>query len=128
MAGGNLGAWLLAAGASAAAVDAQPSFNMTAQQKKQSKKKQQRNQRREAKAAAAAGGAPTAPAAAAAAGPAAAQDVGFATFEVHTSGIGSRLLSRWGWSEGEGLGRVRQGRAEPIRAEQRPKNMGLGFQ
>jgi hypothetical protein len=126
MAGGNLDAWLLAAGASAAAVDAQPSFNMTAQQKKQSKKKQQRNQRREAKAAAAAGGAPAAPAAAA--GPAAAQDVGFATFEVHTSGIGSRLLSRWGWSEGEGLGRVRQGRAEPIRAEQRAKNLGLGFQ
>jgi hypothetical protein len=47
---------------------------------------------------------------------------------VHTTGIGSRLLAQWGWSEGQGLGRDRQGRAEPLRAERRPKQLGLGFE
>lgn len=42
------------------------------------------------------------------------------------AGIGSRLMQKMGWIEGTGLGRGRQGRAEPISALQRPKNRGLG--
>lgn len=42
------------------------------------------------------------------------------------AGIGSRLMRSMGWQEGQGLGRARQGRAEPLAAVQRPKNLGLG--
>jgi hypothetical protein len=69
---------------------------------------------------------------AAAPAPAAAQpgpasmSLGFGTFERHGSGIGSRLMARMGWSEGQGLGREQRGRVEPIKATQRPKNLGLG--
>jgi hypothetical protein len=52
--------------------------------------------------------------------------LGFAGFERYTSGIGSRLMARLGWVEGMGLGRERQGRAEPVQALQRPKGLGLG--
>ncbi|GAX76731.1 hypothetical protein CEUSTIGMA_g4178.t1 [Chlamydomonas eustigma] len=52
--------------------------------------------------------------------------LGFAGFERYTSGIGSRLMARMGWVEGMGLGRERQGRAEPVKALQRPKGLGLG--
>ena len=52
--------------------------------------------------------------------------LGYGGFERHTTGIGSRLMERMGWSEGAGLGRVRQGRPEPVAAEKRPKNLGLG--
>jgi hypothetical protein len=50
----------------------------------------------------------------------------FGAFERHTTGIGSRLLGRWGWQQGRGLGREAQGIAEPIRTAARPKNLGLG--
>jgi hypothetical protein len=50
----------------------------------------------------------------------------FAGFETFTKGIGSRLLSRWGWSEGQGLGKAQQGIAEPVRTQPRPKQLGLG--
>lgn len=52
--------------------------------------------------------------------------LGFAGFERYTNGIGSRLMARMGWEEGMGLGRDRQGRAEPVRATMRPKGLGLG--
>jgi G patch domain-containing protein 2 len=51
---------------------------------------------------------------------------GFAAFEQHGSGIGSRLMQRMGWSVGEGLGRARQGMPEPLAAVMRPKHRGLG--
>jgi len=53
--------------------------------------------------------------------------IGFAAFEVHTTGIGSKLMASMGWSAGSGLGRARQGRAEPLKAAMRPKKQGLGF-
>ncbi|GAB4821153.1 hypothetical protein N2152v2_008199 [Parachlorella kessleri] len=50
-------------------------------------------------------------------------------FERHTTGIGSRLLAKWGFGgEGSGLGREGQGRAEPLRASRRAKGLGLGAQ
>ena len=52
--------------------------------------------------------------------------LGFASFERFTNGIGSRLMGRMGWVEGMGLGRERQGRAEPVQAVKRPKGLGLG--
>lgn len=48
-------------------------------------------------------------------------------FERHTTGIGSRLLAKWGFvGEGSGLGRAQQGIAEPVRASRRAKGLGLG--
>merc|ERR1712130_876601 len=38
------------------------------------------------------------------------------------------MLKRMGWSEGKGLGKNEQGRKEPVRAQSRPKNKGLGHQ
>lgn len=57
---------------------------------------------------------------------AASMALGFAKFEQHTRGVGSRLMARMGWVEGMGLGAQKQGRAEPVQALRRPKNLGLG--
>lgn len=57
--------------------------------------------------------------------PLVAGDYGF--FEKHTTGIGSKLLAKWGFAgEGAGLGRSQQGRAEPLQAVRRAKKLGLG--
>lgn len=51
----------------------------------------------------------------------------FGKFEQHTTGYGSRMLARWGFSgQGAGLGRDQQGIAEPVAAFVRPKKLGLG--
>ena len=48
-------------------------------------------------------------------------------FEVHTTGFGSRMLTRMGFSgEGSGLGAAAQGIAEPIQGTVRPRQLGLG--
>jgi hypothetical protein len=51
---------------------------------------------------------------------------GFAAWEAHGSGVGSRLLRAMGWREGQGLGRAGEGRAEPLRPALRPRGRGLG--
>lgn len=48
------------------------------------------------------------------------------TFEAHTTGFGSRMMSKMGFVEGQGLGRDRQGICSPLEAVKRAKNLGLG--
>ncbi|XP_031721815.1 G patch domain-containing protein 2 isoform X1 [Anarrhichthys ocellatus] len=43
------------------------------------------------------------------------------------SNMGSRMLQSMGWSPGMGLGPEGRGITEPVRATQRPKGTGLGF-
>lgn len=51
----------------------------------------------------------------------------YGQFERHTRGIGSKLMQQMGYmGAGTGLGRAKQGIAEPLKAAQRPKNLGLG--
>lgn len=50
----------------------------------------------------------------------------FGAFEQHTRGFGSRMLSKMGFVEGQGLGRHRDGIASPLASTQRPKRLGLG--
>ncbi|KAM6147696.1 zinc finger CCCH-type with G patch domain-containing protein [Erethizon dorsatum] len=49
----------------------------------------------------------------------------FAGWEVHTRGIGSRLLARMGYEFGKGLGRHAEGRVEPISAVVLPRGKSL---
>ncbi|KAM6163348.1 zinc finger CCCH-type with G patch domain-containing protein isoform 2-T2 [Rhynchocyon petersi] len=49
----------------------------------------------------------------------------FAGWEVHTRGIGSRLLAKMGYEHGKGLGRNAQGRVEPIHAVVLPRGKSL---
>ncbi|XP_028754025.1 uncharacterized protein LOC114713519 isoform X2 [Neltuma alba] len=50
------------------------------------------------------------------------------SFEVHTTGFGSRMMAKMGYIEGGGLGKNGQGVAEPIEVIQRPKSLGLGVE
>ncbi|XP_016057684.1 PREDICTED: zinc finger CCCH-type with G patch domain-containing protein [Miniopterus natalensis] len=49
----------------------------------------------------------------------------FAGWEVHTRGIGSRLLAKMGYEFGKGLGRHSDGRVEPIHAVVLPRGKSL---
>ena len=53
-------------------------------------------------------------------------EMSYASFEKHTVGIGSKLLTKWGYEKGSGLGRKSDGIAEPIKVISRPKGLGLG--
>jgi hypothetical protein len=50
----------------------------------------------------------------------------FGAFEKHTSGVGSKLLAKWGFEHGSGLGKNGRGMQTPIQVESRPKRLGLG--
>lgn len=52
--------------------------------------------------------------------------VAIGTFEAHTKGFGSRMMSKMGFVEGQGLGRDGQGINSPLEAVKRPKSLGLG--
>nr|AAL48124.1 RH03791p [Drosophila melanogaster] len=45
---------------------------------------------------------------------------------ISSSNVGSRLLQKMGWSEGQGLGRKNQGRTQIIEADGRSNYVGLG--
>lgn len=49
----------------------------------------------------------------------------FAGWEVHTRGIGSRLLAKMGYEFGKGLGKHAEGRVEPIHAVVLPRGKSL---
>jgi len=53
--------------------------------------------------------------------------VGENTQPIPENNIGNRMLQSMGWTPGTGLGPDGKGIAEPIRAIQRPKGLGLGF-
>ncbi|KAE9602337.1 hypothetical protein Lal_00049971 [Lupinus albus] len=50
------------------------------------------------------------------------------SFEIHTTGFGSKMLAKMGYMEGAGLGINGQGMAEPIEVIRRPKSLGLGVE
>jgi hypothetical protein len=51
----------------------------------------------------------------------------FGDFEEHTTGIGSKLLAKWGFAgAGSGLGRGGTGISEPLQVKMRAKGLGLG--
>lgn len=64
----------------------------------------------------------------ASAGAGAASSANIGSFEVHTTGFGSKMLAKMGYTEGEGLGRNGQGMAKPIEVIRRPKSLGLGVE
>jgi len=53
-------------------------------------------------------------------------DDDFVVFENHTRGIGSKLLKRMGY-EGKGMGINGQGIVSPIKVEELPRQVGLGY-
>ena len=54
------------------------------------------------------------------------KDAYIGSFEKHTKGIGSKLMSKMGY-EGKGLGRHAHGIVERIIIEERPQYLGLGY-
>ncbi|KAL4526522.1 hypothetical protein Ndes2526A_g00968 [Nannochloris sp. 'desiccata'] len=51
----------------------------------------------------------------------------YGDFEAHTTGIGSKLLAKWGFAGvGSGLGRGGTGISEPLQVKMRAKGLGLG--
>ncbi|CAI2181653.1 3869_t:CDS:10 [Funneliformis geosporum] len=55
-------------------------------------------------------------------------DKNFGSFEKHTKGIGLKLMMKYGYKIGEGLGSERSGIVNPIETQLRPARMGLAYQ
>lgn len=51
---------------------------------------------------------------------------GFAAFERHTTGFGSRMLVRMGYTQGKGLGAEEQGIRTPLQHSRQTGRLGLG--
>lgn len=62
------------------------------------------------------------------AGPAAEHAPPPPTLALPRGNVGYRLLQAAGWREGTGIGAREQGRLEPLEAEMRPTQAGLGFE
>ena len=43
-----------------------------------------------------------------------------------TSAFGEKMLKKMGWTEGEGLGKTKKGKTEPLQIRKRKENLGLG--
>lgn len=48
-------------------------------------------------------------------------------FEVHTKGIGRKILEKQGWQEGQGIGSSTEGMAEALENEGQPASVKTGF-
>jgi hypothetical protein len=49
------------------------------------------------------------------------------TFEKHTKGVSMRILSKFRYRKGQGLGKNGQGIDEPIEVHEHPLREGLGY-
>eukprot|EP00698_Gefionella_okellyi_P005790 TRINITY_DN15243_c0_g1_i1.p1 TRINITY_DN15243_c0_g1~~TRINITY_DN15243_c0_g1_i1.p1 ORF type:complete len:834 (-),score=217.77 TRINITY_DN15243_c0_g1_i1:33-2465(-) len=54
-------------------------------------------------------------------------DAEFGNFEQHTKGIGAKLLAKYGYVHGQGLGKEGAGISAPIAVKVRPQKMGFGY-
>mmetsp|Transcript_71338 Transcript_71338/g.126060 ORF Transcript_71338/g.126060 Transcript_71338/m.126060 type:complete len:139 (+) Transcript_71338:64-480(+) len=55
-----------------------------------------------------------------------AQSSGVSSSRAFESDIGKKILMKYGWKEGQGLGRLKNGRTECIQGERREDKKGLG--
>ena len=54
-------------------------------------------------------------------------DKDFGSFEVHSTGFGSRMLEKMGWTKGGAIGKQGQGIVNPLEAQLRPSGAGLNY-
>ena len=45
---------------------------------------------------------------------------------IASSNKGFKMLKKMGWKDGDGLGKEKKGRVEPVKVEERPERQGLG--
>ena len=48
------------------------------------------------------------------------------SYKKYNSEFGAKILGKFGWKEGEGLGKTKNGITEAIQIKRREENMGLG--
>ena len=48
------------------------------------------------------------------------------SYKKFNSAFGAKILEKFGWKEGEGLGKAKNGITEAIQIKRREENMGLG--
>lgn len=57
-----------------------------------------------------------------------AQSSGVSSSRAFESDIGKKILMKYGWTEGQGLGRLKNGRTECVQGERREDKKGLGIE